>query len=172
MVTWNPIVMNVMQTPGLTNAFNSAQIPGEILDLLVVRTDVLSQHPAFGKAVTGAWYETMKIMTTRGPKGKEALSAMARSAESSLVEYQNQLRTTMMFYRPKDAVAYTSGSEIQEKMDLVRRFCAGHGLLGEEVTGPDVVGIEFPGGVVLGDKKKIKLRFITKYMQLAADGKL
>jgi NitT/TauT family transport system substrate-binding protein len=36
----------------------------------------------------------------------------------------------------------------------------------------DVVGIAFPGGVTLGDKANIKMRFDTTYMKLAADGKL
>lgn len=172
MVTWNPIVMNVMQTPGLGNVFDSAQIPGEILDLLVVNTRTLEKNQPFGKAATGAWYETMKAMTQRGVTGKKALEQMAGRAECSLVEYQNQLRTTMMFYKPEDAVAYARGAEIKEKMDLVRKFCASHGLLGGEVGDPDVVGIEFPDGTVLGNAENIKVRFTTQYMQLAADGQL
>jgi NitT/TauT family transport system substrate-binding protein len=36
----------------------------------------------------------------------------------------------------------------------------------------DAVGIEFPGGVTLGNKASLKLRFNPAYMQMAADGKL
>jgi NitT/TauT family transport system substrate-binding protein len=35
-----------------------------------------------------------------------------------------------------------------------------------------VVGIEFPGGKVLGNAANVKMRFDASYMQLAADGKL
>ena len=42
--------------------FDSSKIPGEILDLLVVRTDVLHRPDGsglrFAKAIAGAWYET------------------------------------------------------------------------------------------------------------------
>ena len=57
-------------------------------------------------------------------------------------------------------------------MDLVRKFSFDHGLLGEGAKTVDVVGIEFPGGKTLGNKKNIKMRFDASYMKMAADGKL
>ena len=42
--------------------FDSSQIPGEIIDLLVINTKVLADNPALGKALVGAWYEIMGIM--------------------------------------------------------------------------------------------------------------
>jgi NitT/TauT family transport system substrate-binding protein len=54
----------------------------------------------------------------------------------------------------------------------VRKFSFDHGLLGEGAKTVDVVGIEFPGGVTLGNKANIKMRFDASYMQMAADGKL
>src|SRR5262245_19208864 len=38
-VTWKPLVSQILKTKGVTSLFNSSQIPGEILDLTVVRTD-------------------------------------------------------------------------------------------------------------------------------------
>ncbi len=52
-------------------------------------------------------------------------------------------------------------------MDLVRKFSFDHGLLGEGAKTVDAVGIEFPGGVTLGNKANLKLRFDTS---LHADG--
>src|SRR5262249_14752758 len=40
-VTWNPMVMSIEQTPGVSKIFDSSKIPGEILDLLVANTKVL-----------------------------------------------------------------------------------------------------------------------------------
>ena len=54
----------------------------------------------------------------------------------------------------------------------MRKFSFDHGLLGEGAKSVDVVGIEFPGGVTLGNKANIKMRFDVSYMQQAADGKL
>lgn len=172
-VTWNPIVMNIMQSPGMTDAFNSSQIPGEILDLLVVNTAALKKNPGFGEALAGAWFETMNIMTSRSQSGREALQQMANRANCTVGEFQNQLRTTMMYYKPQDAVAYTAGAEIKQKMDLVRKFCGSHGLIGGEAGGNEnAIGIEFPDGTVLGNKAKVRMRFTTKYMQMVADGSL
>lgn len=171
-VTWNPLVMQIMQEPGITNIFDSSHIPGEVLDLMVVRTDVLEKNPELGKALTGAWYEVMGIMSKRGSTANKALSAMAASAEASLTEYKQQLKTTAMFYTPAEAVAYASGSEIKQKMNYVRRFCFNHGLLGEDANSVDEVGIRYPDGSIVGNSKNVQLIFDTSFIKLAAEGKL
>ncbi|MEO1532353.1 MAG: putative urea ABC transporter substrate-binding protein, partial [Pseudomonadota bacterium] len=60
-VTWNPLVSTIMEEPNATKLFDSSDIPGEIIDMMVVNTDVLEANPAFGKAVAGAWYEVMAL---------------------------------------------------------------------------------------------------------------
>ena len=37
---------------------------------------------------------------------------------------------------------------------------------------PITIGIEFPGGKLLGDPNNIKLRFDARFVQMAAEGKL
>jgi NitT/TauT family transport system substrate-binding protein len=171
-VTWNPMVMQIEQTPGVNRVFSSAEIPGEILDLMVVRSDVLKQNPGLGKALTGAWYETMAVMTGKGPDTEKALEIMAKSAGSSLVEFKGQLKTTAMFYTAQAALDHTRSPETKNKMDFVRQFCFRHGLLGENAKSVDVVGIAYPDGSVQGDKNNVKMRFDTTFMQMAAEGKL
>jgi len=171
-VTWNPMVMQIAQNPGITNIFSSADIPGEVIDMMVVNTKTLSENPALGKALTGAWYEVMQIMSKRGPIANKALTTMADAAGCSLVEYKNQVKTTAMFYTPQAAVEYTTSTELREKMNFVREFCFDHGLLGENAASVDVVGIEYPDGFIQGDKDEVTFRFNTTYMQMAADGKL
>jgi NitT/TauT family transport system substrate-binding protein len=77
-----------------------------------------------------------------------------------------------MYWTPASAVAATKSPDLVKKNDLVRKFSFDHGLLGEGAKSVDVVGIEFPGGVTLGNKANTKLRFDVSYMQMAADGKL
>jgi len=171
-VTWNPMVMQIEQTPGISKVFTSADTPGEILDLMVVRTDVLEKNPGLGKALVGAWYEVMALMSGKGPESKKALESMAKAANCSLVELEGQLKTTMMYYTPQSAVEFTRSDELKKKMDFVRQFCFAHGLLGENAKSVDVVGIKYPDGSVQGDKNNVKMRFDTTFMQMAADGKL
>src|SRR4051794_4659331 len=40
-VTWKPLVSQILKQKGITSLFNSSQIPGEILDLTVIRSEVL-----------------------------------------------------------------------------------------------------------------------------------
>jgi NitT/TauT family transport system substrate-binding protein len=168
-VTWNPLLAEVEAVPGATKLFDSAQIPGEILDLLVVNTAELSENPAFGKALVGAWYETMAIMSGSDPAAIEARSAMAKASGTDLAGYDAQLRATRMFYAPAEAVAFTTSPDLVTTMDNVRKFSDAHGLLR---GGLDAVGIEFPGGKTLGDAGNVKLRFSDAYMKLAADNAL
>ena len=171
-VTWKPMVSQIAKAKDVKILFNSSQIPGEILDLLVVRTEVLKRPEGekFAKAITGAWYEVMDQMT--GASANKALASMAEGSEDTLASYKEQLATTHMFYTPQSAVAQATGAELKNTMDLVRKFCFSHGLLGEKTASADDVAIRFADGSVLGKKDRVRLRFNPAYMQMAAQGKL
>ena len=171
-VTWNPQLSEVRKAEGAALVFDSSKVPGEIIDLMVVNTETLKQSPALGKALVGAWYETLALMKDGGPKGTEALTAMATASGTDLEGYKSQLATTKMFYTPAEAVAFATSPELVKGMDLVRTFSFDHGLLGEGARTVDAVGIVFPGGTVLGDAGNVKLRFDAETMKMAAEGKL
>jgi NitT/TauT family transport system substrate-binding protein len=175
-VTWKPLVSQILKAKDVKMVFNSSQIPGEILDLLVVRSEVLNRADGsgqkFAKAVTGAWYELLKLMSTPGPGADKVLAGIAEASQDTLASYKEQLATTHMFYTPQAALDTASSPDLKKTMDLVRQFCFQHGLLGEKTKSVDDVAVEFPGGAVLGKPDRIRLRFSTTYMQLAAQGKL
>jgi NitT/TauT family transport system substrate-binding protein len=168
-VTWNPILMNVRNVKGATLVFDSGKIPGEILDLMVVKT---AAPDSLKKALTGAWYETMAIMSAKDARAKEAIAFMAGKSGGTTAEFEAQLKTTAMFYSAKDAVAFARDKQVQATMDFVRGFSFDHGLFGQGAKNKDLVGISFPDGTVLGNKNNVKLRFDVTTMQAAADGKL
>ncbi len=171
-VTWNPQLSEVSAMPGAKKVFDSSQIPGEIIDLLLVNTATLKDNPNFGKALVGAWYEMMQLMSADSSQGKAAREAMGKAAGTDLAGYEAQMNTTKFFFAPKEAVAFTTSPELVTTMDHVRKFSFDHGILGEGARSPDAVGIGFPGGKILGDAKNVKLRFDAEYMKMAADGKL
>ncbi|MEA2669331.1 MAG: NitT/TauT family transport system substrate-binding protein, partial [Chloroflexota bacterium] len=103
-VTWNPQLMEVKATPGATEVFDSSKVPGEIQDLMVVNTQTLKDNPNLGKALVGIWYETIALMQDPGDKGKAARTAMAKDSGTDLAGFEAQLKTTRMFYTPKDAL--------------------------------------------------------------------
>lgn len=172
-VTWNPMVMTIAQADGVNNVFSSAETPGEILDLMVVRTDALKiKDGALGKVLAGCWYEVLSVMSGNNAAADAALAEMAKLSQCTLPEYRAQLTTTAMFWQPRDAFNYMTRKEMQANMDYVRQFCFSHGLLGANAPSADVVGISYPDGTVQGDPNNVRMRFDATYTQLAMQGKL
>jgi NitT/TauT family transport system substrate-binding protein len=172
-VTWKPLVSQILRQRGITSLFNSSQIPGEILDLTVVRTDVLNRSDGagrkFAQALSGAWYEMLAQMT--GPGSDKVLAGIAEGSEDTLASYKEQIGTTKMFYTPQSAADFAESAEIKQKMALVRQFCFDHGLLGDNTRSVDDVAIRYPDGSVQGKADRVRLQFDASYMRMAAQGK-
>jgi NitT/TauT family transport system substrate-binding protein len=171
-VTWKPQLSEVMADPASSLVFDSSKIPGEIMDLMVVNSKVLKEHPELGKALVGAWYETLALMQAKTPEADAALTAMAKASGTDLETFNSQLATTFMYWTPAAAVAAVSAPDLMSKMDLVRKFSFDKGLLGEGAKTVDAVGIQFPGDKLLGSTENVTMRFDASYMQMAAEGKL
>lgn len=166
-VTWNPLLSEILATPDANLVFDSSKIPGEIIDLMVVNSKTLKENPNFGKALVGAWYEIMSTM-----KASDAAKlAMGKASGTDLKGYQAQLDSTKMFYDPADAVKFVNGEQLKTTMEYVAKFSFDHGLLGEGAADETFIGIETPAGT-FGSSKNVQLRFDPTYMDMAAKGKL
>ena len=168
-VTWNPPLQQARNAKGAKMIFDSSQIPGEIIDLMVVKSGA---PDALKKALAGAWYEAMRLMSGRDKAANDALEAMAKASGATLAEFKAQLATTALFYNPAEAAKFASGPDLKKTMEQVRTFTFSKGLFGKGAKSKDFVGIQFADKSVLGDTKNVKLRFDALVMQLAADGKL
>jgi NitT/TauT family transport system substrate-binding protein len=171
-VTWKPQLSAVMSAPDAHLVFDSSKIPGEILDLMVVKTAVLNANPKLGRALVGAWYETLSVMFKNDAIGRAAQSVMAKASGTDLNGFGSQLATTHIFAAPADAYAFVTAEDIVKSMDLVRKFSFEHGILGQSASSVDAVGIQFPTGKSLGDGRNVKMRFDSAFTKLAMDGKL
>ncbi|QLF94732.1 ABC transporter substrate-binding protein [Pseudomonas sp. ABC1] len=170
--TWNPLLAEIEAQPGVSKVFDSSQIPGEIIDLMVVNSDTLKDNPALGKALTGAWYEIMALMSEDSERGKAARTHMAEASGTDLPGYEAQLAKTRMFYSASEAAAFANGEQLPQTMARIAAFSFEHGLLGAGAQSAEAVGMSFANGVSHGDTGNIKLRFDPSYMQQAADGTL
>jgi NitT/TauT family transport system substrate-binding protein len=168
-VTWNPPLQQARNAKGATLVFDSSRIPGEIIDMMVVKT---AAPETLKKALAGAWYEAMAVMSGRDKAGSEAIEFMAKAAGATPAEFKAQLATTAMFYKAADAAAFAAGADLKKTMEHVRSFTFSKGLFGKGAKSKDFVGMRFPDGSVLGDAKNVKLRFDAAVMQMAAAGKL
>jgi NitT/TauT family transport system substrate-binding protein len=170
-VTWKPMASQILKQKGMAPLFDSSKIPGEILDLTVVRTDVLARPDGsgqkFARALTGAWYEILAQMND-----DKVLAAIAEGSQDTLASYKEQLSTTKMFYTAKSAAEFTVSPDLKQKMALVRQFVFDHGLLGANTKSVDDVAIKYPDTSVQGKADRVRLVFDASYMQAAAGGKL
>jgi NitT/TauT family transport system substrate-binding protein len=176
-VTWKPLVSEILhQDKGVTDIFDSSKIPGEIMDLLVVRTEVLNRPDGsgvrFAKAITGAWYETMAQMAATGAASDKAIAGSAAASGDTVASYREQLKTTYLFSTPALATGFADSPKIKQEMELVRQFCFRHNLLGERTASADEVAILYPDGTIQGKKDRIRFRFDSTYMHLAQKGGL
>lgn len=169
--TWNPLLSEITSMPDSHLVFDSSRIPGEIIDLMVVNTDVLEANPKLGKALTGAWYEVMAAMQGEGEQAVQVRKELADASGTDLEGYDSQLDSTRMFYDPAKAVEFVNSPELQETMQKVAEFSFEHGLLGEGAPDATFIGVETPTGTY-GNSGNTQLRFIPDYMQMAADGEL
>lgn len=174
-VTWKPLVSQIVDGDKGTHAiFDSSRIPGEILDLLVVRTELLEKPEGirFARAITGAWYETMSRLAASGALHEQALKGSADASGDTVASYTDQLKTTALFTDPKRALAFDISADLKTKMDLVRKFCFEHGLLGSGTKNVDDIGVMYPDFSVQGNRNHVRLRFNPFYMKAAAEGRL
>jgi NitT/TauT family transport system substrate-binding protein len=169
--TWNPLLSEILTQPNSTKVFDSSQIPGEIMDLMIVNTATLQKNPALGKALVGAWYEIMATMSAGDKAATDAKTTMAAASGTDLAGYEAQLASTNMFYTPQAALKLVNSNALLSTMQKVAEFSFDHGLLGDGAPDAEFIGVVGPTGVY-GSKENIKLRFDTTYMQMAADKKL
>ena len=165
--TWNPLVSEILNMPKANKVFDSSNIPGEIIDTLIVNTKTLNENPKLGKALVGAWYEIMAEMK----KDKAVREHMGKASGTDLAGFEAQLDSTKMFYDAKEAVEFVNSPALKNTMKYVAEFSFDHGLLGDGAPDASVIGIETPAGI-FGDKSNVKLRFDPTYMQMAADNSL
>lgn len=171
-VTWNPLVAEILGDKAAHKVFDSSQIPGEIMDLTVVDSNTLKDNPNFAKALAGAWYETLATMVAKTPEGKAAREAMGKASGTDLAGFEAQLAATKLFATPQEATSFARSPEVMSTMDKIRHFLFEHGLFGNGATSVDAVGMQFADGRILGAKDKVKFRFTDVYMAAAAAGKL
>jgi NitT/TauT family transport system substrate-binding protein len=169
--TWKPMALQIAAAKGVNAVFNSSQIPGEIVDLMAVRTEVLQRPDGsgarFAKALSGAWYEVMSLMSSTNPSAQKVRKEVAIAAEDSLATFNDQIQTTNLFYSPQAAMDFVTAPAFQQKMNLVRQFCYSHGLLGDNTKSVDDVAIEYPDGAVQGRHDRVRLRFETTFTRSA-----
>ena len=139
---------------------------------MVVNTEALKENPAFGKALVGAWYETMALMKDSGAKGDRSADRHGQARPAPIWRASRPARH-------HHAVLHARGrGRLRDQPDLVEDDGPGAQVLvrprpaGQGARTVDAVGIAFPGGKVLGDQGTSSCASMPTYMKMAAEGKL
>lgn len=168
--TWNPILSQLLGQPNAKLLFSSAQIPGEILDITFVHSNV---DERFKRALSGAWYETMAILeNAKHPKHLALISYITKLNDVDREPHLALLKSTAFYTRPRRAASFSRNLSLKTTMEYVKHFCFRHGLFSADFPSADHIGISYPDGTTRGNSNNILLRFTDHYMLLAANKQL
>lgn len=95
-----------IQALGYRAIFDSRQMPGEIVDVLVVRGEVLRQRPEAVDALIAAWAAGLNVMRL-DPGG--AATSLAPGADLTPAQYQ-AVQRGLRFYSPEESLAMLTGN--------------------------------------------------------------
>ena len=140
--TWNPHVLRIMQSGKADLPFTSKDIPGEIVDALVIRKDRIAGREDAIKAYVAAHYDVMDYFTN--PKTRDrAIQAMSVAAEFSAEDaplYSKMLEATRFFTTRAETARFMESPELAETQTKVRGFLKEFGAF--KSPDPEKVSVE------------------------------
>lgn len=72
-VTFEPVRTKLLEA-GAAILFDSSQIPGEVVDVLVVNKNYMTSHPRVVRGLLDAWFRALKTMKAQPEKAAELVS--------------------------------------------------------------------------------------------------
>ena len=135
-MVWNPFVLQTQRDrDDVRVLFDSSQIEGEIVDMVVVGKDKMGEPGAdkFVAAVAEAFYEVGKSIDGT-ERGNEILVALGKKFSSlGLDDMKLVLEQTVFYQTPADAKALFESDTFKTNMQTVTDFCTSHdGLIKSE----------------------------------------
>jgi NitT/TauT family transport system substrate-binding protein len=127
-VSYAPID-SAIRAQGFRPIFDSRQMPGEIVDVLVVRTEVLRDRPGAVDALMAAWAAGLNVMQL-DPSG--AATSLAPGADLTTAQYK-AVQRGLRFYTPAESLAMLAGDPppLAAQGEAVARLMLDLGLLGQ-----------------------------------------
>ena len=130
-MVWNPFVLQTLNDRSDVKVlFDSTEIPGEIVDMVVVGKDTLDKPGAkdFVKAVNATFYAVSDAIDDP-EKGDDILVALGQKFSNLGLEDMKKVVQQTEFYKtPADAKSLLTGDEFKTKMKTVEEFCFEHEL--------------------------------------------
>ncbi|HEX8235262.1 MAG TPA: ABC transporter substrate-binding protein [Abditibacteriaceae bacterium] len=108
-VVWEPSRTKILkEIKGSTQLFDSADIPGAIPDLLVMKSDTVQSRRAEVQNLVDAWYESIDWWRANPDK---AVQIMAKRTGTSVADYQSFIMGTRILSAPEAMIAMTKSAK-------------------------------------------------------------
>lgn len=128
-VTFEPVRSQLLEQ-GARELFSSADVPGKIVDVLVVRRDVAEQRPQQVQALVDAWYGALKWMSAHR---QQALQRMAPREHLTPQQLEAALEGLKIPGRHETVALFRQGS-LQSAAEQMQRSMQASGLLASAGT--------------------------------------
>jgi NitT/TauT family transport system substrate-binding protein len=149
--TWNPHLFQATEGGKGQVIFSSKEIPGEIIDLLVVNNRALVEAPQLATVLTEAWYDAMRAIEDPATR-EDSIAIMAAAAHASVEEFKKMMGGTDLYTDRARGAAFLEAATTKATMERIKAFSIAHGL---------VKDTNFAIGY--GAKATEKLRFDASY---------
>lgn len=160
-MVWNPFVMDTLKkVPGSKRLFDSAEIPEEIIDMVVISKDSLAKGGSqrFARCLMEAFY-TINQRMEDPQSGDTTLVAIGAKFSNLQLEEMKQVVTQTKFYKtPADGLALYRSDKFQKTtMPAVVKFCLENKIVEESAS----VGF---------DQDNTQLNFNSSLLQALVEG--
>jgi NitT/TauT family transport system substrate-binding protein len=149
--TWNPHLFQATEGGKGKVIFSSKEIPGEIIDLLVVNGTALKDAPQLATVLTEAWYDAMRAIDDPATR-EDSIAIMAAGAHATVDEFKKMMGGTDLYSDRARGAAFLEAETTKATMEKIKTFSIAHGL---------VKDAHFAIGY--GAKATEKLRFDASY---------
>lgn len=141
-VTFEPVRTQLL-AKGSKEIFSSKEMPGEIVDVLVVHRDVLESNAQGVQKLVDGWFNALAYQQANAQQAAQIIAKRLKiTAQEVIDSYQGIVMPDVMQNR-----AFLGGeaAEIEKTIKLLNRVMVGHRLLSAEVVADDLFTSAFLG---------------------------
>lgn len=152
----NPRLQQHLKQVGTVAPYSNLNIPRELMELLVVKTELVKETPGLGKALCAAWLDATATLDSAEGRAS-AMKIMAHSSPLSQAEFAKTVPEGNPFPKKTKILKIMQDRGLIEAVDKVKRLGYDRGLLRKN---------DF--GVSVGSESKARLRFDSSFIPTGA----
>ncbi|GFE63784.1 hypothetical protein [Litoreibacter roseus] len=157
-VTTEPLSTLLRNALNMSAVSDSADFPGEIVDLVVIRKDVYQDRPKLAQLVIEGWYHLLARRT----------EFLAPAADDLMGDYgpnaQYSVSGLSTISSPEDGIRVFESGHTKAAMLRAKAFVDQVNERGTFDSPLGGFGIRFPDGTTIGDPNNVRIEFASEYL--------